>query len=158
MHLESVEPETYKLDELAEKAGASPRTVRYYVQRGLLPAPEFRGKDTAYTREHLVRLRAIKKLQERFLPLDAIQTELASRSLEDIERITEGGAAVSLRPEPSMVHPYRSPPNIGGSRWSKWEVAPGLELLLADGAADEVRELAEEIRQLVRQRRGGTYK
>src|SRR5687767_15979968 len=30
--------EALKLDELAERAGVAPRTVRYYVQRGLLPA------------------------------------------------------------------------------------------------------------------------
>ena len=53
--------DVYKLEELARAAGTSPRTVRYYVQRGLLPAPAFRGKDTAYGPEHLVRLRAIRQ-------------------------------------------------------------------------------------------------
>src|SRR5262249_854598 len=146
--------EMYKLDELAQKAGASARTVRYYVQRGLLPAPAFRGKDTAYTREHLVRLKAIRKLQERFLPLDAIQAELAGKSLEEIERIAEEGPQVTARVVSPVAtpdsHPYRRP--TFGTRWEKWELAPGLELALADGAADEVRGLAEEIQQLIRQR------
>src|SRR5262249_19567514 len=81
---------TYKLDEVARAAGTSARTVRYYVQRGLLPAPVFRGKDTAYGHEHLVRLRAIRKLQDAFFPLDAIAVELERRSLAGIERIADG--------------------------------------------------------------------
>src|SRR5262249_32662449 len=120
---------TYKLDELAEKAGASARTVRYYVQRGLIPAPAFRGKDTAYTREHLVRLKAIRKLQERFLPLDAIQAELAGKSLAEIERLAEDGptAKVAVMTPSVGPHPYRQPDLSPGSRWEKWQLAPGLE-------------------------------
>jgi Ca-activated chloride channel family protein len=158
MHFRRVDAETYKLDELARKAGASARTVRYYVQRGLLPAPAFRGKDTAYTREHLVRLKAIRRLQERFLPLDAIQAELAGKSLDAIEKIAaDADARVTYHippPEPpTQLHPYRLPDYTPGSRWVKWPLAPGLELSLADGAADDVRELAEEIRELVRARK-----
>jgi DNA-binding transcriptional MerR regulator len=152
-----VDADTYKLDELAEKAGASARTVRYYVQRGLLPAPIFRGKDTAYTREHLVRLKAIRKLQERFMPLDAIAAELAGKSLEELEKI--GGRTVAfLGPPVPAPHPYRAPSTIDVTQWSKWRLAPGLELALEDGAADEVRELAEEIQRLVRQKQGGMSK
>ena len=61
----------YGIEELADRAGVSRRTVRYYVQRGLLPAPPFKGPDTVYGEEHLVRLKAIRVLQARFLPLDA---------------------------------------------------------------------------------------
>jgi len=61
---------TFKLDELAAAAGVSGRTVRYYVQRGLLPAPQFRGRDTAYDEEHLLRLQAIRRMQ--LLQIDTI--------------------------------------------------------------------------------------
>ena len=76
------QPLRLKLDELAERAGVSPRTVRYYVQRGLLAAPEFRGPDTVYEAEHLARLKAIRVLQSRHLPLDAIQEALTGRSVD----------------------------------------------------------------------------
>src|SRR3954463_13515501 len=82
----------YKLEELAVAAGVSSRTVRYYVQRGLLSAPVFRGRDTAYDEDHLLRLRAIKRLQERFVSLDAIQAELEQRSREELEKGAAGGA------------------------------------------------------------------
>ncbi len=109
---------TYKIEELAAEAGVSPRTVRYYVQRGLLPAPEFRGKDTAYGREHLLRLQAIKRLQQQHMPLDEIQVRLASASEAELSRIARGEAPPGSRQpfdEPRDTgtvrrgHPYRSP-------------------------------------------------
>lgn len=109
----------YKLEELAAEAGVSPRTVRYYVQRGLLPAPEFRGKDTAYGREHLLRLRAVKRLQEASLPLDEIQARLLNATEDELTKIARDGVEVSVRmpfdePRDSGTdkkrrHPYRDP-------------------------------------------------
>jgi Ca-activated chloride channel family protein len=148
--------DSLKLDELATLAGTSPRTVRYYVQRGLLPAPAFRGKDTAYTREHLARLRAIRRLQERFLPLDAIQAELAGRTLVEIEAIADGAAQLAAAAPVASEVPAGDVPMAGADAyaacWVRWSLLPGLELSVAEGAADEVRELAEEIRRLVAQK------
>ena len=135
----------FKLDELAEQAGVSPRTVRYYVQRGLLPAPEFRGPDTAYGAEHLLRLRAIRALQEQHLPLDAIEAMLASRSLEDLARIARGKvpAGVDLPPPVSRLPtPAGTPPT---ERITRHTLAPGLELHVSDRASPEVRALAEAL-------------
>src|SRR5438552_7881 len=77
----------WKLSELAEEAGVSARTIRYYVQRGLLPAPPFKGPDTVYGPEHLLRLKAIQRLQAQYLPLDAIQVELVRRSAEQLREL-----------------------------------------------------------------------
>jgi Ca-activated chloride channel family protein len=146
-----------KLDELAALAGTSPRTVRYYVQRGLLPAPAFRGKDTAYTREHLSRLRAIRKLQEGFLPLDAIQAELARLTVAEIDRLAEGEGPAPLAAPLGVVEP---PPAVHsrmaevGSRWTRWELLPGLELGVAEGASNEVRRIADEIRERIHRQKG----
>src|SRR5690242_21283135 len=79
----------WKLTELAEAAGVSPRTVRYYVQRGLLPAPPFKGPDTVYGEDQLVRLKAIRVLQARFLPLDAIQVELLRLGPDELKALAE---------------------------------------------------------------------
>jgi len=34
------------INDLAKKAGVSVRTIRYYVKEGLLPAPQFRGRNS----------------------------------------------------------------------------------------------------------------
>lgn len=150
----------YKLEELAREGGTSPRTVRYYVQRGLLPAPSFRGKDTGYAREHLVRLRAIKRLQEAYFPLDAIAGELASRSLADIERIADGRLVPSVHDmhvasTPHAPHsPYRSHSTssdrevelvVTETRSTRFTIAPGVAITLDDDAPSESRRLVEDL-------------
>jgi len=80
-----------KIDELAAAAGVPVRTVRYYLARGVLPAPEFRGPHTVYGPEYLARLRAIQKLQEDYLPLDAIAEAVAGRSVAELELLAREG-------------------------------------------------------------------
>jgi DNA-binding transcriptional MerR regulator len=69
---------SYGLSELAEAAGVSGRTVRYYVQEGLLPAPAGLGRGSHYDDEHLARLRRITQWQR------------AGHSLLAIRRMLEG--------------------------------------------------------------------
>lgn len=151
----------WKLTELAEAVGVSPRTVRYYVQRGLLPAPPFKGPDTVYGEEHLLRLKAIRALQARFLPLDAIQVELARLGPEELEALAETGPHDVPAPTPtagsSAPAPQAEPvkqgvpvsPPAGVTSWRRWELAPGLELHLADTADAKTRALAERMRALI---------
>jgi DNA-binding transcriptional MerR regulator len=140
----------WKLDELAERAGVSPRTIRYYVQRGLLPAPTFRGRDTAYGEEHLLRLRAIKRLQERFMPLDAIEGMLARHGLDEIEHIAAMMDDVAPRSKPTAA--ARVEPPVPGAQSSathvtRYVLGRGLELLLDDHADDDTKKLAHALLQ-----------
>lgn len=170
----------YKLEELAHKADVSPRTVRYYVQRGLLPAPVFRGRDTAYSGEHLLRLRAIKKLQEQFLPLDAIQAELERRSAREIldaqAPATKPAGAVGVEPPeppppPSVPlptpHPYRFPGRTQQPYWHqdlpqrerllRIPLLPGVELTLTEAAERDpaTRALVDMIEAMTKRPYGG---
>ena len=138
-----VTPTNWKLDELASEAGVSARTVRYYVQRGLLPAPTFRGKDSSYERVHLVRLRAIKRLHERFLPLDAIQAELDRRTVDEIERIAAGKDA-----DLPAIAPVPAAPGFPGpapETWTTYTLAPGLVLNVSGHASPHARALADRL-------------
>ena len=60
------------VQELAERSGASVRTIRYYQSEGLLPAPERHGRQARYGAGHLERLEVIGALQARGLRLTAI--------------------------------------------------------------------------------------
>ncbi len=158
----------WKLAELAAEVGVSPRTVRYYVQRGLLPAPPFKGPDTVYGEEHLQRLKAIRVLQARFLPLEAIQVELARLSPDELRALAESEVPTDILPpspaaapeplkasEVSMSMPTVGPVSTGRrvtvAGYRRWELAPGLELHLADTADDKTRALAERVRALIEQ-------
>src|SRR5688572_6976705 len=75
---------TFDLAQLSEQAGVSQRTVRYYIQQGLLPSPEARGPGAHYGVEHLERLTLIRKLQREHLPLGEIRRRLESLSAQEI--------------------------------------------------------------------------
>jgi DNA-binding transcriptional MerR regulator len=68
----------YTISELADIGGVTPRTVRYYISIGLLPAPGQVGPRTTYGSAILQRLRLIRRLQEDHLPLGEIGTRLGS--------------------------------------------------------------------------------
>ena len=55
--------DTWTLAELAAESGVPPRTIRYYIARGLLDAPLKAGRNSAYSEEHLQRLDEIQRLQ-----------------------------------------------------------------------------------------------
>ena len=139
------------LAELAKRAGMTPRTVRYYLQRGLLPAPRFMGPNTGYEEFNLVRLQAIRRLQERFMPLDAIKQELQRMTLDQMRAVAKGGTPPSLATSAAPTPP--SPPTATvdePATWQRWQLAPGLELQLSQNADDRSRALAERIRELAR--------
>jgi DNA-binding transcriptional MerR regulator len=68
--------ERYSLTELADLAGVTPRTVRYYLAQGLLPAVGQMGPGSKYDSGHLARLRLIRRLQAEHLPLAEIRRRL----------------------------------------------------------------------------------
>jgi DNA-binding transcriptional MerR regulator len=64
---------TYTAERLAEKANVSLRTVRYYIQEGLIPPPENRGPGAHFTNTHLHQLLRIRTLQDAGLDLKTIK-------------------------------------------------------------------------------------
>lgn len=80
----------YTIAELADLGGVSRRTVRYYVQRGLLPSPTGLGRGKHYTQAHLDRLLRIRSLQDSGVPLAEIPQRLVWEESEtDIPFPTE---------------------------------------------------------------------
>lgn len=77
----------YTLQELADSAGVSIRTIRYYIGEGLLPGPEGAGPQSHYTESHAKRLQAIALLKDRFLPLKEIRKELTGLDDAAIDRL-----------------------------------------------------------------------
>src|SRR5882672_2759069 len=71
-------PTELTIAELAERAGVTPRTIRYYVAEGLLPPPGGSGQRRVYGQEHLARLEAIRNLKASYLPLHEIRRKLVS--------------------------------------------------------------------------------
>ena len=85
----------YTLTELADLAGVTPRTVRYYLAQGLLPAVGVAGPGAKYDDTHLARLRVIRRLQREHQPLAEIRRRLEALGDADVLAI-----AAEPAPEP----------------------------------------------------------
>ena len=70
----------YNIETLAKLSGLTRRTIRYYVQRGLLKPPQGGGRGSYYTDQHLERLKKIKKWSEQGVPLIHIRDMLDGKT------------------------------------------------------------------------------
>jgi DNA-binding transcriptional MerR regulator len=135
------ESDPLELTERADRAGVSPRTVRYSIQQGLLPPPESRGPGAHYGAEHVDRLLLIRRLQKEHLPLSEIRKRLDKLSPAEVKRLlsarpahpaesaseyvrrvlSEGPATFSIAAPPPLPTPARS-------QWDRLSLSPDVEL------------------------------
>ena len=118
------------LEELAERVGVPTRTIRFYITEGLLPGPGSRGKAATYGEEHLVRLRLIRRLAERHVPLAEMRARLGRLVLvevralladEEAHALELGRAAHAKSPRDyiaGLLEGARTPPGGAGLRES----------------------------------------
>jgi len=109
----------YGIAELAELAGVSRRTIRYYVQKELMPLPTGTGRGKHYTQEHLERLIEIRNLQEAGVSLSDIATRLQSESASESKKNTMPAA-----PE----HSGHLTPLVEQTFWTRVTLSEDLEL------------------------------
>lgn len=63
------------LAELSRISGVSPRTIRYYISRGILSGPSQAGRNAHYDHSHLERLGEISVLKKKGLTLSEISVQ-----------------------------------------------------------------------------------
>ena len=117
---------TFSLDELCTLTDLPKRTVRYYMQMGLLDRPIGETRAAHYLSAHLDQLLKVKQLSD------------AGISLERIAEI-QNGEELPIPPKP------RKPGDIQVK--SHIHVAPGIELQISPEEADMS---PEQIRALVK--------
>jgi DNA-binding transcriptional MerR regulator len=86
----------WRIDELAQRAGLTVDTIRYYARESLLPPPTKQGRHRLYDTEHLERLDRIRELQAQRFSLAAIRAivEANKPGLEGL--FTSGDRSYSL--------------------------------------------------------------
>lgn len=129
------EPRTYTLDEIAVLAELPRRTVRYYIQSGLVDRPEGVGKGAYYIQRHVEQLLSIRKWQ------------LAGLSLERIGEVLKQQDSGPLPPAPRRAGTVEV--------WSHLVVADGVEVTLEPGRAglspEQVRAFFRELSRIYQQ-------
>jgi DNA-binding transcriptional MerR regulator len=108
-------PRTFTVDEIAALAELPRRTVRYYIQTGLVDRPEGIGKGAYYTQHHIDQLLRVRKWT------------LAGLSLERIAEVLKQPTTGPLPPTPRRAGTVEV--------WSHLVVADGVEVTLEPGRA-----------------------
>ena len=108
-------PKTFTLEEIAALAELPRRTVRYYIQSGLVDRPQGIGKGAYYTEHHVEQLLLIRKWQ------------LAGLSLERIGEVLKHQSGAPLPPTPRRAGTVEV--------WSHLVVADGVEVTLEPSRA-----------------------
>ncbi len=111
----SHEPQTFSLDELAALVELPKRTVRYYIQTGLVPRPEGETRAARYGQAHLDALLSIRKWQRAGLSLERIAELLAAPTDVPVPARRRGAGSVEV--------------------WSHLVVDEGIELHIEPGQA-----------------------
>jgi DNA-binding transcriptional MerR regulator len=105
---------TYGFEELCALVELPSRTVRYYIQLGLVDRPDGLNRGARYSTQHIEQLLSVKKWQA------------AGLSLERIRELLHGDASETPLPR-------KAPGTV--EVWSRMQVAPGIEINIEAGAA-----------------------
>lgn len=122
--MESTE-RTFSLEELASLTCLPPRTIRYYIQEGLVERPSGSRKGAFYQGRHLERLLAIRRWRDAGFSLDHIRRLISQHDAPS------SGAAVGRAPGVIEVV-------------TRLLVAEGVEVLIEPGASGLTPEQARE--------------
>jgi DNA-binding transcriptional MerR regulator len=155
------QPKTgWTLRELGQLTGVTPRALRLYLQRRVLPAPPFKGSATRYQRKHALCVLAIQRWLTESQTLAQIRPRLHALDPQELEcfateRLTPGALATALgvavgAPPPAPAARAASSTGTVLPRWTRAELMLGLELHLREDAAPAARDLANRIWQLSR--------
>jgi DNA-binding transcriptional MerR regulator len=77
------------LEDLAKQSGLPLRTLRFYIQEGILQGPDTHGKYARYSQQHLDRLKLIQRLKNLRLPIQEIRHLLNNMTPEEISQIRQ---------------------------------------------------------------------
>ena len=113
----SDESQQFNLDALSQLTDIPVRTIRYYIQSGLIAKPLGVGRGAHYGGTHLDQLLEIKKWQAAGLSLARIQGLLEGRNGEGV------------------VPPVPAPKPGDVAVWSRIHIHPGIELSIEPQAA-----------------------
>ncbi len=122
---------------LGALCGVSERTVRYYVEEGLLPPPRGRGRGAHFDDDHLVRLKLIRAMQ-----LAGNELGVIGEYLKELEQEVKGRAAGfeaalaiwSGRNEQASWRAELSKRWGRASHVLRFRIAEGVELLVETGS------------------------
>lgn len=106
----------FSIAELEEATGVTRRTIRFYINEGIVPPAIGQGRSASYDRSHVEALTLVKDLRDRNLSINEIRQLLAAEATP-------------------------KPPEDPGNDWLRYELHPALEIHLRADAPPQVKAL-----------------
>ena len=128
MELAQSPEKTFSMEELEQLTGLARRTIRYYIEFGLLPGPIGETRAAYYTWKHLQQLLEIRRLTEDGLSLERVRQHLSNSDAPRATRAIAAAPSIDVR--------------------SHLRLAPGVEIVIEPGAAQLT---PEQLRRLMRE-------
>lgn len=141
----------YTTKDLAALTGLSERTVRYYVEEGLIPPPLARGRGPNFDDSHLIRLRLIQAMQQAGNDLESIgeylrelEGEMAGSgaSFESVLAVWSGRGERARMAEQWRKRGHMPEPLL------RYRVVDGVELLVDTSAAPSMARMQVILQKL----------
>ncbi len=127
------------IDQVAALAGLTTRTVRYYLQQGLVSRPEGAKRGAYYLQRHVEELLLLRRWADAGLSLDRIRELRAGAADEPPPRAVRAGSV---------------------EVWSRVTLADGLEVQIEPGRAgltpEQVRAFVRDVTAAYRKVHGGS--
>ena len=120
----------YNIESLSKLASLTKRTIRYYIEKGLVNPPMGTCRASYYTDEHLSRLEQIKKWSNQGIPLTQIKSIL-------------DGELPSVKFDIEYI--------ITTHQWERLNIFEGIELHFRENylQADELRKINDFVKDLI---------
>ena len=101
----------FKLADLARISGTPPRTIRFYIARGLLLGPSQVGRNAIYGPEHVKRLEEVARLKAKGLTLEEVAYALEPGKASDQDLLSPSAmASFVLSPDVNVLVRADLPP------------------------------------------------
>ncbi len=126
---------SFSIEELQALTAVPRRTIRYYIELGLVERPIGETRAAYYTWRHLQRLLEIRRLTEEGFSLERVRQKLAAHSA-DPDAASAAGSSSPASFAPSL------------EVRSHLALAPGVELVIEPGAAQLS---PQQLRRLLRE-------
>lgn len=128
------------------------RTIRSFVEKGLIGQPSFFGTQTRYSRDFVVRVLVIKALRARRLRADALERAYRAMSAAELDALAAtvakdaASTALGFAAKPSAPEerePWQDHA-ASGEWWFRVQVLKGLEITIGKDASPLARRLARQ--------------
>lgn len=119
--MQANETPRFRLSELVEASGIPERTIRFYIDQGIVPPALGRGRSRYFTPDHLQQLELVGRLREQKLSIEEIRERLLGQ---------------------------QRPASVPSEHWERITLHPDLELMLRADSPEAVRTLALRLVQV----------